>query len=266
MKLKEKLFHVSEQLRNIEKDKTNKFHGYEYVSANKVFETVKPLLLQYNIIFQADMNKSEIVDGMTCVEMTYSFIDIDSDEVFSSCIPGWGSDKGDKGGYKAMTGALKSFFIQTFLISTDDDSAPTNEDAESDNERPVERKRLSTLPTQNTHPTVQMEVIKPKTAELLVDSNPNCWSWKIECEDNKFFNQFLFARSYKELDEMLEANTAFIKAGEKPILNENDVQMIKQVKKQKHLKEPTIEAWRMGQAGLRVIDQTLAEDTPDWLK
>ncbi len=49
-------------------------------------------------------------------------LDVDSGESHVSTAYGQGQDKGDKGVYKAATGAEKYFLLKTFLIATGDDA------------------------------------------------------------------------------------------------------------------------------------------------
>ena len=56
-------------------------------------------------------------------------VDAQSGESLSSTIIGSGQDKGDKGPYKAYTGAQKYFLMKTFMIPTGDD--PEKDDEQS---------------------------------------------------------------------------------------------------------------------------------------
>jgi hypothetical protein len=65
---------------------------------------------------------------LTVLEMTMSFHDGETGERMDYFWRGYGTDKEDKGGYKAMTGAEKYFLLKTFLI-------PTGDDPERDDQR-----------------------------------------------------------------------------------------------------------------------------------
>ena len=59
---------------------------------------------------------------MSHVVMAFQFMDGETGEVSPiATFPGDGADTGDKGIYKAMTGAEKYFLMKTFLVSTGDD-------------------------------------------------------------------------------------------------------------------------------------------------
>jgi G3E family GTPase len=62
------------------------------------------------------------------VVMDYTLVDSQTGERETIRVAGEGRDPGDKGPYKAMTGALKYALLQTFLIATGDD--PENERSE----------------------------------------------------------------------------------------------------------------------------------------
>jgi ribosomal protein L37AE/L43A len=67
---------------------------------------------------------------LTTLTMTFTFLDGDSGQELTRPWAGAGTDKEDKGLYKAMTGGEKYFLLKTFLMPTgddpekDDDKAP----------------------------------------------------------------------------------------------------------------------------------------------
>ena len=62
---------------------------------------------------------------LTTVNVRYGFIDSESGQELSGSAVGQGTDKGDKGVYKAITGAIKYIYMKSFNIPTGDD--PENE-------------------------------------------------------------------------------------------------------------------------------------------
>ena len=78
--------------------------------------------------------------------VTYKFVDIESGESIGDFACGQGADKGDKGVYKAITGAIKYVYMKTFNI-------PTGDDPEKNDRKP--EKKAST-PTQEL-PTVNVD-------------------------------------------------------------------------------------------------------------
>ena len=54
-------------------------------------------------------------------KLEFSLIDVETGFYETSAVTGEGIDKGDKGGYKAYTGALKYYLANTFMVATGDD-------------------------------------------------------------------------------------------------------------------------------------------------
>ncbi len=113
----------------IQKDKKNTFHGYKYTSEQAIKETLHKLLVEHKVLFTLEglkfsPNHQPIEtekDTITNIEFKYHFWDIESGEELSGNFVGSGEDKGDKGTYKAITGAVKYIMTSTFLIPTGDD-------------------------------------------------------------------------------------------------------------------------------------------------
>jgi len=136
MKLKEKLVEVSKAIEYLKKDKTNKMQGYNYLSEAKIKEVIKKQFEQQGIIFNYSTRSvreyeiSQTHKGTkqfcTIAEGSYSFMDIESEEVIKGHWFGSGSDTGDKGLYKAITGGIKYVLNTNFLI-------PSGDDPENDN-------------------------------------------------------------------------------------------------------------------------------------
>jgi hypothetical protein len=73
-------------------------------------------------------------ENLTTIKLSYEFINVDNpSEKLAGSFEGCGSDKGDKGAYKAITGALKYALTSTFLIETGDD--PEKEDRQPEPEQ-----------------------------------------------------------------------------------------------------------------------------------
>lgn len=208
-----KLAATSKGITNITKDAHNSFHKYDYVSANKLFEAIKPLMLEQGLIISATCESSAEVGTMTSIMMRYRIIDIDTGSFIDYVIPGQGQDKGDKGVYKAMTGALKYLLIQAFQVSTEDDP-------EAEGEKPVPRKTAARVEP----PPAKTRIIDTSYAqkEEIVseeDAKTNPWTWQIECEDNARVGEYLFHIDGKKLAE------GSIKAPEK--FTANDLKKIR---------------------------------------
>src|ERR1700738_467768 len=80
--------------------------------------------------------------------MAYTFMDRDTAEEITVKVAGEGRDPGDKGPYKAMTGALKYALLQSFLLATGDDPEDERADArstKSSSDRPINAEEVREL-------------------------------------------------------------------------------------------------------------------------
>jgi hypothetical protein len=125
-----KLAKILGEVGKVEKTGHNAFHKYDYVTENDLVYAVRDKLSAAGIfVFTSTESQThEIVtsaDGkqslLTTVTTLHTFVDGESGETFAVKSQGQGSDNGDKGGYKAITGAMKYFLYKCFMIPTGDD-------------------------------------------------------------------------------------------------------------------------------------------------
>lgn len=109
----------------VEKTGKNNHHNYNYVEAEQIIKTIRPLLMEEEILFLPSVLEVTKEENYAHVKMSFSLIDSKTGEKIETFYYGEGKDNNDKAYYKAYTGALKYYFIQTFLI-------PTGEDPEKD--------------------------------------------------------------------------------------------------------------------------------------
>src|SRR5215472_3511363 len=128
--LKQKLAEVRRRISYIQKRGHNERYNYSYVTAADLAGAVGDALADLEVVVIPQLvsisheNTSPnqgYPDRLTRVVMTYTFMDVNSAEQLTVKVPGEGRDPGDKGPYKAMTGALKYALLQSFLIATGDD-------------------------------------------------------------------------------------------------------------------------------------------------
>jgi len=119
--LAQKILDVTAEIKPVEKDGVNSFHKYNYVSDAQVISAVRGALVKHKLSVIPSQVSCKQKDGLTRLEVNYNLIDTDSGESMVVTSYGQGMDKGDKGVYKAATGAEKYFFMKTFLIPTQDD-------------------------------------------------------------------------------------------------------------------------------------------------
>ena len=132
----------------VQKNAKNEFHGYKYASEANLLETLRPALIENGLVLIPSVNNVSPIDvhGNTLVTVEYTLAHI-SGEIWPDKITaiGCGNDMaksgkvGDKGVYKAITGANKYLLFKLFQIETGDDPEkdeaappPAQDKAESD--------------------------------------------------------------------------------------------------------------------------------------
>jgi hypothetical protein len=123
---------------HIPKRGRNEFHKYDYaMEADIVSELRKGLSDRHILLVPHVLHVERVALGeknvLTVVDMRFTFMDGETGESLTIDWQGTGSDPGDKGLYKAMTGAEKYVLLKTFLI-------PTGDDPEQDDEQPAKPK------------------------------------------------------------------------------------------------------------------------------
>lgn len=127
MSLIQKLSKVMSAVERVPKRGRNEFHKYDYATESDIVATVRSEFSKQQIImFPSVVGESRHPVGdkgmvLTSLDMKFSFFDGESGENLEFEWKGYGTDKEDKGGYKAMTGGLKYFLLKTFLMPTGDD-------------------------------------------------------------------------------------------------------------------------------------------------
>lgn len=123
-----KLKEVAEAIPFFEKHGENQHHHYNYVQAVDVVNRVRRELLQRGIIvLPGATNARHLAYGskgahLTTVDLSYTFIDVETGASVNVPWVGVGADTGgDKGVYKAYTGGLKYALQTLFLVPTSDD-------------------------------------------------------------------------------------------------------------------------------------------------
>lgn len=114
---------VMNDMETITKNGRNDFHKYDYATEADYVHALRPLLKKHGLVVVPTLaGPTSYVDGITGIAMKFTIINVDKpDERVESIIPAQGQDKGDKGVYKALTGAKKYFMALTFMVATGDD-------------------------------------------------------------------------------------------------------------------------------------------------
>ncbi len=142
-----KLAEVMSQVKHIPKNGFNKFHKYHYATEADVNEKVREELFKRNVVLIPNMKSHTVREHKTnankteyivTAEIEFTFMDGDSGETIAFTVFGEGQDAGDKGVYKAITGAQKYALMKAFMI-------PTGDDPEADNQNENETGQGKTI-------------------------------------------------------------------------------------------------------------------------
>jgi len=124
----------------VQKKGENDFHGYKYATEADVLDRLRPAMVKHGLVLIPSIQQVSSVDGNgnTTISIHYTLAHI-SGAVWPTPViaAGCGNDKnkngiGDKGLYKAITGANKYLLFKLFQIETGN-SEP--EDSEGDRNR-----------------------------------------------------------------------------------------------------------------------------------
>ncbi len=131
-----KLVEVMAAVGRVPKNGFNKFHNYAYAMEADIVDAVRGELAKRNVLLVPSVEKMETTDATTAsgktehlvsVSVKFTAYDGESGETVEFWSVGHGQDPGDKGPYKATTGAVKYGLMKAFLIPTGDD--PENDEA-----------------------------------------------------------------------------------------------------------------------------------------
>lgn len=121
LKFLQKLHTIMANVDRIKKDKRNEHQKYEYASEKAIKEALHTQFVEQKILMQISTKNPQIVGAAFCVEVWYTFRDIESGDFLEGVIIGTGQTRDEKGNYAAITGAIKYILTSTFLIPTGDD-------------------------------------------------------------------------------------------------------------------------------------------------
>jgi hypothetical protein len=119
-----KLAKIIGEIARVPKRGRNEFHKYDYVTEADLLDAVRAKLSEAGVAYFFSVDSATVRPGETKggpivdVAVTVTFADGESGETFSVKGVGSGQDSGDKGVYKALTGAQKYVVMKTFLVPT----------------------------------------------------------------------------------------------------------------------------------------------------
>lgn len=124
----------------------NDFDNYEYFSESQYKLLFNELFSKYGLEFRSSETYKELFTGTekqpfgVIITIACTVIDTETGYEETTYHSGIAIDKGDKAIYKARTGALKSFFANTFWVATHDD--PEREDDKPVSKKPSQNKLI----------------------------------------------------------------------------------------------------------------------------
>lgn len=122
-----KLVEVLAEMGPVEKAHRNTHFGYNYVSEGQMMAELRGRLSSRNIFLFTSVESiaphyGEAKEGTyVCVTTKHTFVDAESGETYVVMGAGVGWDSGDKGAYKAVTGATKYMLMKNFLVTDEKD-------------------------------------------------------------------------------------------------------------------------------------------------
>jgi hypothetical protein len=157
---------VMNQVGYVQKQGKNDFHKYRYAGEGHLLEVLRPAMVKEGLVLIPSHREVSKPDefGNTTVTVDYTLAHKDG-EVWPEKITvvGCGNDKnskggvGDKGIYKAATGANKYLLFKLFQIETGDD--PEVESAHDKDGAPVKPQASQQDPTQTKNPPGRHAVV-----------------------------------------------------------------------------------------------------------
>lgn len=177
--LVKKLVEVMASVETVEKRGWNNFNQYHYATEEDILKAVRQGLAERNVFVLTSIEEKgvtnvqgkEKVKTITHVRTKHTFLDGDTDERLEVFGYGQGQDEGDKGGYKAITGAMKYFLMKNFLMPTGDD--PEIESGEKP-KAPV-RKAAAPRPVTRPRGEAPIDDIPPPPAEYAYANPQREW-------------------------------------------------------------------------------------------
>lgn len=106
-----------------EKDGLNRRQGYEYITEKQYKNNFKAALSMAELDFKSSMLEYQFIPAisekmnMVIAKFEFQLVDRSTGESETYVAGGSGADMGDKGMYKAYTGALKYFIANNFLVA-----------------------------------------------------------------------------------------------------------------------------------------------------
>ena len=134
LNLFQRILAIQTEVEMVSKGGYNDFHKYKYVTEADILKALKPLLTKHGVCVMFSVIDSGVVcENIMRVTGKYTWVNIDNpSDRFETLTVGDGDDVskagkvGDKGIFKAMTGAQKYGLLKCLFIATGDDPEQVN--------------------------------------------------------------------------------------------------------------------------------------------
>ena len=169
-----KLAEVMKEVKYIQKTGYNSFNNYKYATEADVNEKIREVLAERNVIMipsvknhsvREHVNRKGHTEYIVTVEVEFTLMDGETGETIIFTTFGEGQDAGDKGTYKAITGAQKYALMKAFMIPTGDDPEGDSGVDERNHENANRQEKPNTAGPSTAASPKQVGLIKAKTFE-----------------------------------------------------------------------------------------------------
>jgi len=218
---------VMNKVSYIQKTGKNSFHGYKYASEADLLDKLRPAMIEAGLVLIPSLKNYTVTDdhGNTTVMVEYTLAHT-SGEIWPEKIVavGCGNDRakngaiGDKGIYKALTGANKYLLFKLFQIETGDDPERDDQPAPI---VPTKQELPAKLPEPDLSDVTVEEVEAYMKLALFAinDYGSNLdelksW-WREESENRKKYGIVDGTQEYNQLQNALKAKAAASKGKKK---------------------------------------------------
>lgn len=151
-----KLLKVIEKASKVEKSGYNSHQKYNYVMEADLLNSVRKEIITQGLLITTSVEELTKEANLTTVKTKHIIYDVDSGESITVHSFGQGSDNQDKGSGKAITAAVKYFYMKTFMVES-------NNDIEDDGGTKAVKKKTPYKAPVNTSAESPSTEFKPRT-------------------------------------------------------------------------------------------------------
>ncbi len=184
--LVKKIAEITAEIGVVQKSGYNSFHKYKYVTEADIVAEVRQKMAKRHLALFPSAGPVHLAGDTAFYTVAFTIVDGESGEREAFAIPCAGQDKGDKGPYKAMTGAMKYALCKLFQIETGDDPELEN-DAEKtpspDKKKPATPQKMlleDAVDAKLKQQTMKIVPSVPRSKEELIGLLA---AWKVPGED-----------------------------------------------------------------------------------